>query len=145
VAARDAVTEEVGRSWEAEITARLYRVIAPVRDIEAAARFYASVLGVPGNRVSPGRHYFECGDTILACYDQVADGDGDLGSWSYHPMQYLYFSVDDLDAMSERIREAGGRIEREPSVMPWGERVLYALDPFGTRLCFADSQTLFLG
>ena len=126
-------------------TARLYRVIVPVPDIDAAARFYTSVLAAPGNRVSPGRHYFRCGDTILACYDQAADGDGDLGSWSYHPMQYLYFSVEDLDVVSERIRSTGGRVEQEPALMPWGERVLYALDPFGTRLCFVDSATLFLG
>jgi catechol 2,3-dioxygenase-like lactoylglutathione lyase family enzyme len=55
---------------------RLFRVILPVTDIEEAKKFYGLVLGMPGERVSPGRHYFDCGGTVLACYDPVADGDG---------------------------------------------------------------------
>lgn len=53
----------------------LFRVILPVTDIEAAASFYARLLGIPGSRVSGGRHYFDCRGTILACYDPLADGD----------------------------------------------------------------------
>ena len=54
----------------------LFRVIVPVGDIERAALFYSALLGAAGSRVSPGRHYFECEGTILACYDPQADGDG---------------------------------------------------------------------
>jgi predicted enzyme related to lactoylglutathione lyase len=36
--------------------AKLYRVILPVNDIEAAAQFYGDVFQAPGKRVSPGRH-----------------------------------------------------------------------------------------
>ena len=43
--------------------AHLYRVIVPVSDIEAAQAFYADVLGQPGHRISPGRHYFDCEGT----------------------------------------------------------------------------------
>ena len=50
----------------------LFRVILPVSDIDAAASFYARALGMPGTRVSGGRHYFDCGGTILACYDALA-------------------------------------------------------------------------
>ena len=32
---------------------------------------------MPGSRVSSGRHYFDCGGTILACYDALADGDAE--------------------------------------------------------------------
>ena len=38
--------------------AHLYRVILPVSEIEAATSFYSTVLGSPGTRISPGRHYF---------------------------------------------------------------------------------------
>ena len=48
-------------------TPRLYRVILPVADIERAVAFYRTVLGVPGQRISQGRHYFGCGGVILAC------------------------------------------------------------------------------
>jgi len=43
----------------------LFRVILPVSDIEAASDFYTQVLGMSGIRVSGGRHYFDCGGTIL--------------------------------------------------------------------------------
>jgi len=62
---------------------QLYRVIQPVTDIEAAARFYSAVLETPGERVSPGRHYFACGGTILACYDPVADTDEIGQGWRH--------------------------------------------------------------
>ena len=45
---------------------RLFRVILPVDDLERAAPFYAALLAQPGARVSPGRHYFPCGDVMLA-------------------------------------------------------------------------------
>jgi len=77
-------------------TPRLYRIILPVPDIEGASAFYGSVLGMPGQRVSPGRHYFDCGGTILACYDPVADGDGEKGRWRFHPSQYVYIAVSNL-------------------------------------------------
>ena len=63
---------------------RLYRVILPVESIERAADFYAELLGLSGERISPGRHYFDCGGTILACYDPVADGDDRGDGWRHH-------------------------------------------------------------
>jgi catechol 2,3-dioxygenase-like lactoylglutathione lyase family enzyme len=111
--------------------AQLFRVILPVTDIEAAASFYARLLGIPGSRVSGGRHYFDCRGTILACYDPLADGD--LETVGPNP-QNLYFSVEDLDAAYKLTA-----IE----VQPWGERSFYASDPFDNPICFVDSQTLF--
>jgi catechol 2,3-dioxygenase-like lactoylglutathione lyase family enzyme len=85
---------------------RLFRVILPVSEIEAAASFYAEVLGIPGDRVSPGRHYFSCGGTILACYDARADGD--TGPVDANP-QHIYFSVPDLEAVHARVRRKSHR------------------------------------
>ena len=58
------------------MNAKLFRVILSVSDIERAAGFYEAVLGAPGMRISPGRHYFDCGGTILACFSPGEDGDG---------------------------------------------------------------------
>ena len=69
---------------------KLYRVILPVSDIEQAEAFYRQLLDTPGQRVSRGRHYFDCGGTILACYDPVADGDDLAGGWRPHPNQNVY-------------------------------------------------------
>lgn len=126
-------------------TPRLYRVIVPVADIERAAAFYGLVFGTLGQRVSPGRHYFSCGGTILACYDPVADGDGEQGGWRFHPLQYLYFAVPDLEATLARVQTAGGTIDAGIERMPWGERLFYAHDPFGSRICFVDERTVFTG
>ena len=117
-------------------------MILPVTDIEAAASFYAGLLGMPGTRVSAGRHYFDCGGTILACYDALADGDAE----PVHPNpQYLYFGVDDLDAAYERAQRAGCGELTGVEVRPWGERSFYARDPFENPICFVDARTLFTG
>jgi predicted enzyme related to lactoylglutathione lyase len=125
---------------------KLYRVILPVRDIARAAEVYAKLLQKPGERVSPGRHYFDCGGTILACYDPVADGDQEEGGWRHHPNQYVYFSVDDLEAALARCRDVGCEIVGAGiQKMPWGERMFWALDPFRNPISFVDEKTLFTG
>ncbi len=123
----------------------LYRVILPVKDIEAAVRFYHLVLGIGGERVSPGRHYFACGQTILACYDPVADGDEIGTGWLHHASQYIYFSTNELEAALDSVRDAGGQIEAPIETKPWGERMFYAKDPFGNPISFVDERTVFRG
>lgn len=127
------------------MSVQLYRVIHPVEDIEIAVRFYSTVLGSEGERVSPGRHYFACGGTILACYDPAADGDDPGDGWRPHENQYLYFAVADLDATYDMIAAAGGEITANIEYMPWGERIFYAKDPFGNPISFVDQSTLFTG
>jgi catechol 2,3-dioxygenase-like lactoylglutathione lyase family enzyme len=132
--------------------ARLFRVILPVSDIERAERFYSAVLGGAGTRVSPGRHYFDCGGTILACFDPMADGDG-------HPVapipEPIYLAVADLRAAFDACVAAGAGFSPEspPGVgplgaiakRPWGEESFYATDPFGNPLCFVASASVFTG
>lgn len=131
--------------------ADLYRIILPVADIERAQRFYSALLGAEGARVSPGRHYFDCEGTILACFDPRADGDGYDAVPNPEP---IYFAVDDLDAVFDAARSAGARIpdEVDPTtgpgaiaVRPWGERSFYAFDPFGNQLCVVDRESVFRG
>lgn len=132
--------------------AKLYRVILPVGDIEQAARFYEEVFGAPGRRVSPGRHYFDCEGTILACFDPRADGDG----YTAKPNpELLYFAVSDLAATLAACRAAGADFSTEspPGVgrlgeiakRPWGEESFYASDPFGNPLCFVSRDSVFAG
>jgi predicted enzyme related to lactoylglutathione lyase len=125
---------------------KLYRVILPVRDIDRAAEIYSRLLETPGQRISPGRHYFDCGGTILACYDPNADGDGEQGGWRHHPNQYVYFAVGDLDGAHERALQAGCKIvDGGIQKMPWGERMFWAIDPFGNPISFVDEKTVFTG
>lgn len=125
--------------------AKLYRVIVPVRDIEVAAEFYSIVLESLGERVSAGRHYFNCDETVLACYDPEADDDQLGYGWQMHENQYLYLAVDDLVKIAELLRKAGAPAIGEIQTMPWGETMLYAKDPFGNPISFVDSKTVFTG
>jgi catechol 2,3-dioxygenase-like lactoylglutathione lyase family enzyme len=133
------------------MSVKLFRVILPVSDIAKAAEFYATVLGMPGHRVSEGRHYFDCGGTILACFDPRADADG------YDPTpnpELMYFAVDDLAVTYEACKQAGGTFSTgdvhgsaagEINTRPWGERSFYIDDPFGNPICFVDRATVFTG
>lgn len=130
---------------------KLFRVILPVSDIECAARFYQSVFGLPGVRVSPGRHYFDCGGTILACFDPRADGDEHTARPN---PEWLYFAVDRLEEVFLACRKLGATFSSEEihgdpagaiATRPWGERSFYVSDPFGNKLCFVDRATVFTG
>jgi catechol 2,3-dioxygenase-like lactoylglutathione lyase family enzyme len=130
---------------------RLYRVIVPVADIGEAAAFYGELLGLQGQRVSPGRHYFDCGGVILALLSPRADGDpGEARPLPDH----VYFAVADLEAVVVRAGRLGGLSAETGdaglpmgriAVRPWGERSFYMHDPTGNPLCFVDERTLFTG
>ncbi len=122
---------------------RLYRVILPVSDIRRAETFYSQLLEQPGRRISPGRHYFDCGATILACFDPRADGD----PFTARPnADHVYFAVADLEATFARAKGAGcSWLEDAIATRPWGERSFYARDPFGNPICFVDETTVFTG
>jgi len=132
--------------------ANLYRVLVPVRDIGAAERFYARVLGSPGARISPGRHYFDCGGVVFACFDPGADGEGYTATPN---PEHLYLAVPDLLATFQACKEAGARFPEgvKPGVgplgeiarRPWGEESFYVEDPFGNPLCFVAEGTVFTG
>ena len=106
---------------------RLFRVILPVSDIERAAQFYGALLVASGSRVSPGRHYFGCGDVILACFDPRADGD----PWDASPNPDVYFSVTDLKSTLRSARAAGAVILHPRQKLSPGASKLYCKGHFG--------------
>jgi len=132
--------------------AHLFRVIVPVSGLPEAVEFYDAILGSPGTRVSPGRHYFDCDGVILACFDPRADGEGR----DTRPLpEPIYLAVDDLAATRRACADAGAAFPTDapPGVgplgeirrRPWGEESFYVGDPFGNRLCFVTRATAFTG
>ena len=130
---------------------KLFRVIMPVADIDGAQAFYAALLGQPGFRVSPGRHYFMCGPVTVALYSPTADGDDRRPHANF---DHVYFAVDDLEAVYQRAEKLGGLSEEigdgqlpmgRIARRPWGERSFYLRDPFGNPICFVDTATVFRG
>ena len=126
----------------------VFRTILHVSDMDQAAAFYSKLLDTAGRRVAPSRHYFDCGPVILAL---VNPGEGG-GTVKTNP-DYVYFSVNDLEAVHTRARELGclsrGEVHGESAgeivTRPWRERSFYAYDPFGNGLCFVDEGTIFTG
>lgn len=130
---------------------RLYRVIMPVSDLEASAKFYAALLGMEGMRISGGRHYFDCGGVVLALYDPKGDGDDAVSRPNF---EHVYFAVKDLDAVFRRAEGLGGLSQEtgdgglpmgKIAKRPWGERSFYMKDLSGNPLCFVDETTVFTG
>jgi catechol 2,3-dioxygenase-like lactoylglutathione lyase family enzyme len=125
---------------------RLFRVILPVKDTDEAAAFYERLLGIAGERIAANRHYFHCGDVVLACVDPAGEG------MDFRPnADHVYFSVEHLEDALERAKTAGcGGLDvrgQAPGIAtrPWGERSFYVQDPFGNPLCFVEQGTEFTG
>ncbi|WP_308798414.1 VOC family protein [Agromyces silvae] len=49
----------------------------------------------------------------------------------------LWFYVDDVDRVARELTAAGATMLEEPVDQPWGERVAFVADPFGTRVRLA--------
>lgn len=131
------------------MSATLFRVVLPVADLDRAAAFYGALLDHDGGRrVSPNRHYLDCGPVILGLV--IPDG----GPGSARPnREPVYLAVDDLDAAHARAASLGCLFDGEYLGAPggaavtraWGERSFYAVDPFGNPLCFVAAGTEFTG
>ena len=125
---------------------KIFRITLEVSNLEEAAKFYATLLGIPGQRHPGSRHYFDVGDVILAVLDPTPGGlKPTPGAKS------LYFAVDELEPVHTRAKElkalapfkvhgesAGNIVKR-----PWGERSFYVTDPWGNELCFVQEGTLY--
>ncbi|WP_410617851.1 VOC family protein [Amycolatopsis sp. cmx-8-4] len=122
---------------------RVFRLIQPVDDIEAAVAFYARVIGDPGERVALNRHYFTCGGVVLACVEAPLEH---REARPARDPRIVYLAVDDVDEVFERVRAAGPRwLDDSIATQFWGERSFYADDPFGNPLCFVQEDTLYVG
>ena len=127
----------------------LYRIILQVDNLDRAEEFYGKLLGNPGRRIPrASRHYIDCGPVILALVDVRGEGP----DRTPEPLpDYIYFAVDDVDAVHARARElkclstedVHGESAGDVVTRPWGERSFYAHDPWGNGLCFVDEKTLF--
>jgi len=125
---------------------KIFRVTLEVGDLDAAATFYAELLGDPGKRHPGSRHYFDCGGVILAVIDPTRGGLPPTPG-----PKSLYFAVRDLDAVHARAArlqalapyQVHGEPAGEPIKRPWGERSFYVTDAWGNDLCFVEDGTLY--
>jgi len=126
----------------------IFRIVLQVSDLDRAAAFYAELLGIPGRRLRGSRHYFDCGQVILALLDPSPGGVAAVPA-----PDNTYLSVGNLEAVHARARKLGcltvegvhGASGAEIVARPWGERSFYAVDPFGNSLCFVEASTVYTG
>jgi hypothetical protein len=104
---------------------KLYRIIFPVNDIEKATIFYADIFEQNGQRVSSGRHYFNLEETILVCYDPLADGDEIKQQWAFHEKQFIYIATDNLVRVHQKFLDSPEikYVDVQISLMPWSEKL----------------------
>jgi catechol 2,3-dioxygenase-like lactoylglutathione lyase family enzyme len=122
-----------------------FRLNLEVGDLEKAAGFYETLLGMTGRTQAGSRVYFECGAVTL----QVVN----VGPTPHPAAKALYFTVKDLDAVHARALSLGclsqERVHGDPGgeigVRPWGERSFYANDPWQNPLCFVEAGTTYAG
>jgi catechol 2,3-dioxygenase-like lactoylglutathione lyase family enzyme len=107
---------------------RLSHLFLYVSDLARSRRFYTDLLGLKVLLEESG-------------YVRVGVPDGlHIGMEVGKPWQIgahgieMNLEVDDVDAWTRRLREAGIRIDQGPSDMPWGARHSFFQDPDGYRL-----------
>ena len=126
----------------------LFRILLQVSDLSKAVPFYVELLNMRGRAIRGSRHYFDCGDVILAIMDPTPGGQ------SAKPIpDFVYLAVSNLEEYHGRATglqclstdlvhgEPAGQICKRP----WGERSFYVHDPFDNGLCFVDVKTVFSG
>jgi catechol 2,3-dioxygenase-like lactoylglutathione lyase family enzyme len=127
-------------------TPRIFRITIEVANLEEADKFYAKLLGIPGQRHPGARHYFDCGGVILAVLD-VSQG----GMKPTPGPKSIYFAVQQIAAVHARAKslkalapfEVHGQPASDVIERPWGERSFYVTDPWGNELCFVEEGTLY--
>jgi PhnB protein len=109
------------------------------RNCASAIDFYKRAFGATERMRAPspdgrvGHAELQLGDTVI----MMADEHPEMSAYS--PEHYggspvsFYVYVDDCDAAYKQAIAAGGKSEREPTDMPYGDRVAGIIDPFGYR------------
>ena len=126
---------------------QFFRLNIEVGDLDSAAAFYETLLGLEGRKQPGHRCYFECGPVTLQVLDVSSRRQP-------HPAaKSLYFTVENLEAIFERAKKltclSSEGVHDAPGggivVRPWGERSFYAEDPWGNSLCFVEEGTVYAG
>ncbi len=127
------------------MNARHVLTVLAVADVERAAAFYEASLGA--RRQVNEAVYVELvldGGMRLGLYAREGFA-RNVGALPYRvpagqlaPVE-LYLFVDDVDAASEDLRAAGGRLLSAAASRPWGDVAAYFADPDGNVVVVARS------
>ncbi len=98
-------------------------------DTDAARTFYGEVFGLDAEVIDAGgRPYtlLKIGqDPVAGILQMKPEMKVEGATWD------VYFAAEDVDAVVQRVRDAGGSVEAEPFDLPVGARMAVVKDPFG--------------
>jgi catechol 2,3-dioxygenase-like lactoylglutathione lyase family enzyme len=106
---------------------KVKRIVANIdtRDVAAAKRFYADVLGLDVLMDMGWIVTYGAREQMSIQLSVMSQGGSDT------PTPDLSIEVDDVDAALERVKKAGIPIEYGPADEPWNVRRFFVRDPFG--------------
>ena len=114
-----------------------------VNDLQQSLAWYRDVLGFDVDRMHE-REGKLMAVSLRAGNVRLLIGQDD-GAKGLHRAKGEGFSMmittdDDIDALANRIKAAGGTLASEPADMPWGPRVFRLQDPDGFRFTISSPQ-----
>ena len=114
---------------------RLSLVTLGVRDLARARAFYTTLGWRTGAEPGDDVVFFQAGGMVLALWDRArlaADsGVEDAGRSGGFTLAYNTRSPEEVDAVIEEVRAAGGTVTREPGETFWGGYSAAFTDPAG--------------
>jgi predicted lactoylglutathione lyase len=114
---------------------RLSVVTLGVRDLARARAFYEALGWQTGAAPEDDVVFFQAGGMILALWDRASNAEDsgveDSGGWGGVTLAQNVGSREEVDAVIEQARAAGGRIAREADDTFWGGYSGVFVDPDG--------------
>jgi predicted enzyme related to lactoylglutathione lyase len=112
------------------VTAAVRRLIVSVADLDAALALYRDVLGLEPTGAQGELAFLRTADGLEVMLHRRA-------TVASPAAVAIGFLVDDLDAVVERWRSAGGGVIDPPATQPWGERMAVVQDADGHVVCIS--------
>ena len=114
---------------------RVSLVTLGVSDLRRARAFYEALGWRTGAEPEDDVVFFQAGPIVVALWDRAALAEDstveDSGGWGGITLAYNVGSPEEVDAVIDEARAAGGRIGREPAATFWGGYSAVFLDPDG--------------
>jgi catechol 2,3-dioxygenase-like lactoylglutathione lyase family enzyme len=113
---------------------RVSLITLGVADVERSKAFYEA-LGWTGQTPDEDVYFFQAGGMIVALWDRTKlaedSGVGDPGGSAGFTLAFNTRSPEEVDAITDEVRAAGGTIRREPAKTFWGGYSMAFTDPDG--------------
>lgn len=115
-----------------------------VRDLHASVAWYRDVLGFTVDRQIEREGKLRAVGLKAGAVRLLLNQDDGAKGWDRakgEGISLMLTTTQSVDAVANRIRNAGGTLQTEPADMPWGARVFRVLDPDGFRLSVSGAPT----